>query len=308
MEPIDPAHEPVMLETVLRFWYQDAEGVYVDATYGRGGHSAALLARLGPGARLCLLDRDPEAVAHARARFAGDPRVVVAHGPFSRLAEFARAWSVEGRVTGVLLDLGVSSPQLEAAVRGFSFQHEGPLDMRMDPFSGRSAAAWLSDLDERRLAEVLESYGEERHARRIARAIVHARRAGRLATTADLAAAVARAVPRRDTRRHPATRTFQALRIAVNDELGELRAVLPQAAGILALSGRLLVLSFHSLEDRIVKNFLRPARRGEPSSAGLLPVASLAPDPAERGRNPRARSARLRVAQKVREPVPCGVA
>jgi len=301
-------HEPVMLETVLRFWCVDVDGVYVDATYGRGGHSAALLARLGPGARLYVLDRDPEAVAHARGRFAGDGRVVVAAGPFSRLGEFAATWSVAGRVSGLLLDLGVSSPQLEDPQRGFSFLRDGPLDMRMDPSSGPSLAEWLARVDERRLAETLERYGEERHARRIARAMLEARRRGRLRTAGELAAVVASAVPGPRTRLHPATRTFQALRIAVNGELEELEAALPEAARILALSGRLLVLSFHSLEDRIVKRFFRSPRRGEPTREGLLPLASLAPDPEERRRNPRARSARLRVAEKRREACACSAA
>ncbi len=301
-------HEPVMLETVLRFWDRDGDGIYVDATYGRGGHSAALLARLGPTGRLYLLDRDPEAVAHARARFAGDDRVAVAAGAFSRLGEFAAAWSVVGRVSGILLDLGVSSPQLESPERGFSFLRDGPLDMRMDPATGPSLADWLAGVDERRLAEVLERYGEERHARRIARAVLGARRRGRLRTTGELAATVAAAVPRHGSRLHPATRTFQALRIVVNGELDELEAVLPQAARILAVSGRLLVLSFHSLEDRIVKHFFRSPRRGEPTREGLLPLASLAPEPVERRRNPRARSARLRVAEKRREACTCSAA
>ncbi len=298
-------HEPVMLETVLRFWFRGDDGVYVDATYGRGGHSRALLERLGPEGRLYLIDRDPDAVAHARTRFAGDERVVVAAGPFSRLGELAARWSVVGRVRGVLLDLGVSSPQLEDARRGFSFTREGPLDMRMDPEHGSSLAEWLAGVDERRLVDVLERYGEERHARPIARAVLEARRRGRLSTTRELATVVAGAVPRSGLRRHPATRTFQALRIVVNGELDELEAVLPQAARILELSGRLLVLSFHSLEDRIVKHFFRSPRRGEATREGLLPLASLAPEPEERRRNPRARSARLRVAEKLRETDAC---
>lgn len=298
-------HEPVMLETVLRFWFRGDDGVYVDATYGRGGHSRALLERLGPEGRLYLVDRDPDAVAHARTRFADDERVVVASGPFSRLGELAARWSVVGRVRGVLLDLGVSSPQLEDARRGFSFTREGPLDMRMDPEHGSSLADWLAGVDERRLVDVLERYGEERHARPIARAVLEARRRGRLSTTRELAAVVAGAVPRSGLRRHPATRTFQALRIVVNGELDELEAVLPQAARVLELSGRLLVLSFHSLEDRIVKHFFRSPRRGEPTREGLLPLASLAPEPEERRRNPRARSARLRVAEKLRETDAC---
>ena len=298
-------HEPVMLETVLRFWFRGDDGVYVDATYGRGGHSRALLERLGPEGRLYLIDRDPDAVAHARTRFAGDERVVVAAGPFSRLGELAARWSVVGRVRGVLLDLGVSSPQLEDARRGFSFTREGPLDMRMDPEHGSSLATWLAGVDERRLVDVLERYGEERHARPIARAVLEARRRGCLSTTRELATVVAGAVPRSGLRRHPATRTFQALRIVVNGELDELEAVLPQAARILELSGRLLVLSFHSLEDRIVKHFFRSPRRGEATREGLLPLASLAPEPEERRRNPRARSARLRVAEKLREADAC---
>lgn len=308
MAEIRTLHEPVMLETVVRFWYQASDGIYVDATYGRGGHSAALLANLGSQARLYLLDRDPEAVNDARERFGHDPRVHVVQDRFSRLSELARHWSVNGRVTGVLLDLGVSSPQLMTAARGFSFADEGPLDMRMDPSQGPTAQDWLSRVDEDELADVLFRFGEERYARRVARAIIEARSKGRLNTTRDLATVVARAVPRHEDRRHPATRTFQAIRILINGELEELGMALPQAAEILALSGRLLVISFHSLEDRIVKRFMRPLRPHGSNPQGLVPIASLSPDRDERRRNPRARSARLRVAEKRQESSSCCVA
>ncbi len=284
------------------------DGSYVDATFGRGGHSRALLARLGKRGALLAIDRDPQAVAAAREALGADPRVTVAHAPFSRLADLVAS---AGRpADGILLDLGVSSPQLDDAARGFSFMRDGPLDMRMDPGSGDSAATWLAQADEREIAAVIWRYGEDRHGRRIARAVVAARAAAPLTTTGRLAEVVARAVPGREPGKHPATRTFQALRIHVNRELEELESVLPQAVDALAPGGRLVVISFHSLEDRLVKRFLRRASHDDPAWAGLpqVPPAARArlrlvgravfPAAQEKARNPRARSAVLRAAEK----------
>ncbi len=297
-------HRPVLLEEVLEVLDVRAQGRYVDATYGRGGHARAILARLGPGGRLLVLDRDPEAVAHARARLGADPRVDVAHASFARLGELLDARGWRGRVDGVLMDLGVSSPQLEDPARGFSFLREGPLDMRMDPAAGESAADWLARAPEREIARVLRDYGEERYARRIARAIVRARP---LRTTRELAEVVAAAVPRREPGRHPATRTFQAVRIHVNRELEALRAGLEQAVEALAPGGRIAVISFHSLEDRIVKRFLRARARPASPAPGLpAPPPTLRllgrprrPGEAEVAANPRARSAVLRAAERL---------
>ena len=270
-------------------------GVYVDATYGRGGHSAAILAGLGPAGKLLAIDRDPRARDDAD-RLAGDARFEFVHAPFSRLGACLAARDLVGRVAGVLFDLGVSSPQLEDPARGFSFEHEGPLDMRMDPGAGPSVAEWLARAPEREIADVIFRYGEERYSRRIARAIVARRREHALTTTTELAQLVARAVPRRG-RLHPATRSFQALRIHVNAELEELRTVLAASPELLAPGGRLLVISFHSLEDRIVKHFMRDAAHVEPPRLRIV-TRLLRPALEETTRNPRARSARLRVAER----------
>ncbi|GIX21700.1 MAG: ribosomal RNA small subunit methyltransferase H [Gammaproteobacteria bacterium] len=284
------------------------DGIYVDATFGRGGHAAALLARLGPSGRVYALDRDPQALAAGRARFSGEPRLVLAQGNFADLAAHCRAWGVTGRLAGLLLDLGVSSPQLDDPERGFSFRRDGPLDMRMDPGAGPSAAEWLAQASEREIAEALWRYGEERAARRIARRIVEQRRRAPIVRTGELARLVEAAVPARGPQRiHPATRTFQALRIVVNDELGALRAALDAAPELLAPGGRLAVISFHSLEDRLVKRFLQnrghwtlPPRDWPVAVPPRLePVGGLRrPSEAECAANPRARSARLRVARR----------
>lgn len=303
-------HAPVLLDEALEALDVQADGFYVDATFGRGGHSRALLARLGEQGRLLAIDCDPQAVAAARETLGGDPRATVVHAAFSRLGEILRA---AGRLPdGILLDLGVSSPQLDDPARGFSFMRDGPLDMRMNPHEGESAAAWLARADERDIADVIFRFGEDRHARRIARAIVAARAEAPVETTADLAAIVAAAVPgRREPGRHPATRSFQALRIHVNRELEELERVLPQAVEALAPGGRLAVISFHSLEDRLVKRFMRRHSQDDPAWAGMPEVPPQAravlrrvgrarfPGEAEVARNPRARSAVLRVAEKV---------
>jgi 16S rRNA (cytosine1402-N4)-methyltransferase len=286
-------------------------GTYIDATFGRGGHARAILARLGPGGRLIGLDRDPEAIACARTLAASDHRFTAVQARFGAIAEALAAAGVAARVQGILLDLGVSSPQLDSADRGFSFGGDGPLDMRMDPDQGESAAHWLARVDEATLADTLHQLGEERYARRIARAIVAARALTPITTTAELAAIVARSVPTREPGKHPATRTFQALRIRINDELGELERALGQVCDLLAAGGRLAVISFHSLEDRIVKRFMRDEAQGPRLPKGLPVPASatlgrlriigkpLRPSASEVAANPRARSAVLRVAERL---------
>ncbi|MGK0674307.1 MAG: 16S rRNA (cytosine(1402)-N(4))-methyltransferase RsmH [Halothiobacillaceae bacterium] len=307
---VSAVHRPVMLDEVLEALRLRPEGIYVDATFGRGGHSAAMLERLGPAGRLIALDRDPEAVAEAHRRFGADPRFTIVHAPFSRLREVLEPHGVWGRVDGLLLDLGVSSPQLDTAERGFSFMRDGPLDMRMDPSYGERAADLLARIDEATLAEILWRFGEERFARRIARAIVHAREKAPITRTAQLAELIASAVPRREPGKHPATRSFQALRLWINQELEELEAVLPQAREALAIGARLAVISFHSLEDRMVKRFLRGESAPElpreiPLAVERLPVVwrlvgrARKASAAEVRGNPRARSAVLRVAERL---------
>lgn len=299
-------HVPVMLTQVLDGLCVRPDGRYLDGTFGRGGHAREVLKRLGPRGRLLLMDRDPEAIASAEREFAADARVAIRHANFAALGQWSEA---QAGLDGVLLDLGVSSPQLDDPLRGFSFQSEGPLDMRMDPSREPSAAQWLATAEETDIADVLWRYGEERMSRRIARAIVERRRERPLATTRELADLVVRTLGYRERHKHPATRTFQALRIHVNDELGALRTGLDGALACLNPGGRLAVISFHSLEDRVVKQFIR----GEPAPAVRrgLPPPPVAPVPlraigkaqfagaAEVAANPRARSAVLRIAEKV---------
>lgn len=304
-------HEPVLLDEVLAGLAVRDDGRYCDATFGRGGHTAAILGALGPDGRVIAIDRDPEAIRYGRQRFGAEPRLTLIRGSFGRLEELVRAAGVDDGLQGVLLDLGVSSPQLDEAGRGFSFMQDGPLDMRMDNESGQNAADWLARAGEREISDVLGSLGEERYARRIARAIVEARRAAPIERTAQLAAIIAGAVPTREPGKHPATRSFQAIRIHVNRELEALEAALPQAVRLLAPGGRLCVISFHSLEDRIVKRFIRREAQGDPVYAGLPDVppharptlrkagAAVTAGEAEVARNPRARSAVLRVAERL---------
>ncbi len=287
------------------------DGFLVDATFGRGGHSLLCLGQLGPRGRILAIDRDPDAVAYGRRVFAGEPRITVVQGRFSELAALVARHAPDARVDAVLLDLGVSSPQLDDPARGFSFSAEGPLDMRMDPGTGDNAADWLAGADEDEIARVIRSLGEERYARRIAAAIKRAVADGRLATTADLAAVVTQAAPTHERHKHPATRTFQAIRMHINDELGELSRALPQALEVLGAGGRLVVISFHSLEDRIVKRFMRDEARGDrfpsdmPVTADMLsPRLRLVGKAVRAGEdevrdNPRARSAVLRAAEKL---------
>lgn len=305
-------HRPVLLDEVLDGLAIRADGIYLDGTFGRGGHSAALLARLGEQGRLLAMDKDPQAVDTARQRFASEPRFEIVQGSFTRLGDEVRQRGWLGRVDGIMLDLGVSSPQLDDPRRGFSFRGDGPLDMRMDPTSGRSAAEWLNSASDSDIARVLKDYGEERHAKRIARAIVKSRtEEGALLNTAKLASVVAAANPSWERDKHPATRSFQAIRIFVNGELDELEQVLAMSLDILAAGGRLAVISFHSLEDRLVKRFIRDQVRGGDFPPGL-PIRDaqlqrrlraigkdIRAGEAELAVNPRARSAVLRVAERL---------
>jgi 16S rRNA (cytosine1402-N4)-methyltransferase len=318
----DGEHLPVLLEEAVAALAIRPEGTYVDATFGRGGHARAILAALGPAGRLYAFDRDPEAAAHARTLT--DHRFVFEACWFSELAGALAARGIE-RVDGALLDLGISSPQIDDPARGFSFRADGPLDMRMDPARGESAAAFLARATARELSEVIRDYGEERFAQTIARAIVAARAVAPVVATRQLAAIVAKAVgarPRGDRGQDPATRTFQALRIFVNRELEELALTLPAIVSMLAPRARLAVISFHSLEDRIVKRFFSSASQpfgGDPRLARMpirtsaLPPAPLAlvgraikPTEREVAANPRARSAVLRVAERTDHPLPAG--
>ena len=301
------AHKTVLLEEAVDALALRPDGAYVDATFGRGGHSRLILDRLGPRGRLIALDRDPEAVAVATG--IGDARFCVVHASFADLAGVLERLGREG-VDGVLLDLGVSSPQLDDAARGFSFRRDGPLDMRMDTSRGQTAAQWLHTAGEAEIREVIRDYGEERFAKQIAKAIVAARQRGPVVTTGQLADIVGAAVRTREKNKNPATRTFQAVRIYLNQELAHLSLALPQILDSLTPGARLAVISFHSLEDRIVKQFMRDAARADvpirlPLRASELPQPRLRligkpvrPSAEEIAANPRARSATLRVAER----------
>jgi 16S rRNA (cytosine1402-N4)-methyltransferase len=308
---MDHVHQPVLLREVLDGLRIRSDGIYVDGTFGRGGHAGAILAGLGPKGRLLAMDRDPEAVQSAERQFGGDPRFEIEQGVFTMLSHLVTQRQLKGLVNGMLLDLGVSSPQLDDPRRGFSFSDDGPLDMRMDPGEGISAAQWLAQAGERDISEVLFDFGEERYARRIARAIIRARDEAPLCTTRQLAELIAASVPLREPHKHPATRSFQAIRIFINSELEELQSVLEQVPEILARQGRLAVISFHSLEDRIVKRFIRHEYRGDQPPPGmpvtgtehiarLQPVGkAIRPGREEIASNPRARSAVLRIAERL---------
>ena len=304
---VGQTHEPVLLRETLAQLALRPGGLYVDATYGRGGHAREILARLGPDGRLWVADRDPEACAHARHTIGGDPRVTVVQDAFATLPGHLARAGLARRVDGLLLDLGVSSAQLDSPERGFSFREDGPLDMRMDG-DGRTAAQWLAQATEEEIATVLSDLGEERYARRIARTIAETRGHAPLTRTRALAELIERAVPKAEPRLHPATRSFQAIRIFINRELEQLETLLGQVVELLADEARLAVISFHSLEDRIVKRFLRaasqppavarnrPPPRFEPT---LEAFKLIRPVPSEIDRNPRARSARLRAARRL---------
>lgn len=305
---MSPAHVPVLLDEALDALRIDPNGIYVDATFGRGGHSRAILQRLGPHGRLLALDRDPTAVV-AAADIA-DPRFSIVHAPFSHLGRVLDEHGIT-HIDGLLLDVGVSSPQIDDAQRGFSFRQDGPLDMRMDPTRGPSAAQWLEEVDEDELAHIIRRYGEERFAKQVARAIVTARQTGPLTGTRQLAQVVAAAVRKREPGQDPATRTFQAVRIHINRELEELEAALGQGLQHLAARGRLVAIAFHSLEDRLVKHFIRrhstvpddlarlPLREDQLPPRPLAAVGrAIKPSAAEVAANPRARSAVMRAAER----------
>ncbi len=304
----NPEHSPVLMNEVVAGLNIQPDGLVVDATYGRGGHTRAIVSKLGDNGRILVIDRDPSAIAQATSEWSSDQRVEVVHAPFSQLTPILERRDLQGRVTGLLFDFGVSSPQLDNADRGFSFSKDGPLDMRMDPSQGLTAAQWLQQVEEHELVTVLRKFGEERFARKVANRI---KQRGLIESTGELAALVAEAIPSREIGKHPATRTFQAIRIALNGELDEIESVLPQAVDALATGGRLVVISFHSLEDRLVKRFLRKQSKGDPYPPDL-PVTQdmLHPEirlvgkmiragTEELEQNRRARSAVMRIAEKL---------
>jgi len=304
-------HTTVLLDEAVNGLNIREDGIYIDGTFGRGGHSRLILSQLGEKGQLIAIDRDPQAIAAAAE--INDPRFSIVHGPFSALAEYVEERGLTGKIDGVLLDLGVSSPQLDDAERGFSFMRDGPLDMRMDPTRGQSAAEWLMSAEEADIAFVIKTYGEERFGKRIARAIVERNRDQPMTRTKELATVIAAAMPVKDKFKHPATRTFQAIRIWINSELEEIDTALKGALSVLAPGGRLSIISFHSLEDRLVKRFMRDQSRGPQVPAGipmtesqlealggreLKTLGKLIPGEAEVNENPRARSSVLRIAER----------
>ncbi|MEN4623398.1 16S rRNA (cytosine(1402)-N(4))-methyltransferase RsmH [Pantoea agglomerans] len=304
-------HTTVLLDEAVNGLNIREDGIYIDGTFGRGGHSRLILSQLGEKGKLIAIDRDPQAIAAAAE--ITDPRFSIIHGPFSALAEYVTERDLVGKIDGILLDLGVSSPQLDDAERGFSFMRDGPLDMRMDPSRGHSAAEWLLHAEEADIAFVLKTYGEERFAKRIARAIVERNREQPMTRTRELAEVISIAMPVKDKFKHPATRSFQAIRIWINSELEEIDIALKGAVEVLAPQGRLSVISFHSLEDRLVKRFMRDQSRGPQVPPGipmtehqlralggreLKLLGKMSPGDAEVSENPRARSSVLRIAEK----------
>lgn len=303
-------HTPVLLNESLQGLNVDADGVYVDCTFGRGGHSRAILERLGKTGYLLAFDKDPEVVNKESSLLLEDPRMHFFRGSFTQLEEVVESLQLTRKVNGILLDLGVSSPQIDNAERGFSFLHDGLLDMRMDNSQGMNAAEWLLHARQEEIADVLYKFGDERFSRRIARAIVRRRNIEPIVRTSQLANLVAAVIPGKRRLRHPATKTFQAIRIFINRELEELEAVLLQALRVLKKNGRLLVMSFHSLEDRLVKKFMRTQAKGEevprdiPVMQAFVPQMMLVGKPIfssqeEIENNPRARSAVLRIAEYI---------
>ncbi len=303
-------HQTVLLHEAVAALNIKESGCYVDGTFGRGGHSRLMMQAMGPEGRLLAIDKDLAAIESGQRLFANDNRFIIEQGSFAMLNQLADRHGLTGKVDGLLLDLGVSSPQLDSAERGFSFMHDGPLDMRMDTTNGMSAAAWLARAEEHEITRVLKTYGEERFAKRIARAIVAARQEAAIETTGQLAAIIAQANPVKEPGRNPATRSFQAIRIFINRELDDLSDCLDQVLRVLAPGGRLVVISFHSLEDRMVKRFMRDHARGDDFPPGL-PVTkdqlsprlkligkAIRPSASEVSQNPRARSAVLRIAER----------
>lgn len=304
-------HKPVLLQEVLAALEIRSGASYLDATFGRGGHTAAILERIGAEGRVVAIDRDPAAIDAGRERFANDARLTLVSSPFSRLAQVVEELGMAQGFDGVLLDFGVSSPQLDDAARGFSFTHDGPLDMRMDNRVGMTAADWLAKTHEHEIARVIREFGEEKFAKRVAQKIVHARHDQPITTTAQLAAIVAAAIPSREPGKHPATRTFQAIRIRINNELDEIATALEGTLSALAPAGRVCAISFHSLEDAIVKSFIQKHSTEDPVYAGLPMVPAHAlpkmrrigkavhANAAEMAVNPRSRSAIMRVAERL---------
>lgn len=305
----DYEHIPVLVKEVLNGLKLRPNGFYVDCTFGRGGHTQAILDQLGREGRILVFDKDPDAIEYARKLADSDKRLSYIYGSFTKLYEEIKRLDQVGKVDGVLFDLGVSSPQLDDSLRGFSFSREGELDMRMDPASGMSAADWINQAEEQEIARVLHEYGEERYARRIATKIVSARREAFISTTSQLTKIIISAIPRQERNKHPATRTFQGIRIFINNELEELHQGLIAAMKVLCVGGRLAVISFHSLEDRIVKRFMRDLATADPYPKDLPITADLLhpklrivgkvikPGKEETEKNPRSRSARLRIGE-----------
>jgi 16S rRNA (cytosine1402-N4)-methyltransferase len=307
------SHQTVLLDEAVVSVLGAEDGIYIDATFGRGGHSRYLLAKLNSSAQLLGFDKDPQAIRAGEMLAEEDARFSIVHESFADILAVIRGQGLLGKVDGVLADLGVSSPQLDDAERGFSFQNDGPLDMRMDTTRGASAAEWIADVAEVELARVLFEYGEERHSRRIARAILKAREEKLITRTKELADIVAAAHPAWERHKHPATRSFQAIRIAINNELGDITTFLRDGLAVLKPGGRLAVISFHSLEDRLVKQFFQKEAKGDDFPPGL-PVTvdmlnprlkiigkAIEPSAEEVAENPRSRSAHLRVAEKIAE-------
>lgn len=311
MKEIENLHQSVLLNEVIANLIVQPHGIYVDATFGRGGHAQAILNQLSAQGRLIAMDKDPEAIAYAQNYFSQDSRFRIHHGSFAELKNVLQQADLLGKIDGILLDLGVSSPQLDDAARGFSFMREGKLDMRMDSSKGMDAATWIATVAEKELADILWEFGEERHSRRIARAIVAARANEAITTTTQLAEIIKAAHPAWQIGKNPATQSFQAIRIAINHELDDLKNVLNQSLEGLRVGGRLCVISFHSLEDRIVKHFIQNQESSDPYPAGfpirhesLTPKMkrlgkAIKPSAQEIANNPRARSAVLRIAEKL---------
>lgn len=307
----DYAHQPVLLDEVLAALNIRPDGCYIDATFGRGGHSRAVLELLNDKGRVIALDQDPQAIEYGKQKFAKDKRIEFEHCNFSQVKAVITARQKDLNINGIIMDLGVSSPQLDDAQRGFSFLQDGPLDMRMNTSKGENAAQWLARVEMYDLTNVLKRFGEERFARRIATAIIEARQQEEITSTAKLAQIISDAMPVKEKHKHPATRSFQAIRMVVNNELQTIEQGLENSAAVLTVGGRLAVISFHSLEDRLVKRFMRKLTKGPEYPAGL-PIRSVDEDQPYRLfgkpcisseeeiiKNPRARSARLRVLERV---------
>ena len=306
------SHKAVLLDEAVELLVHDTDGIYLDGTFGRGGHSGLILQQLSSQGRLYAFDKDPLAIAQAQLMVAEDSRLSIAQTSFANMGEIAQQNNCFGEVQGILLDLGISSPQVDDATRGFSFQHDGPLDMRMNPDAGESAAQWIARADAEEIADVIYHYGEERFSRRMARAVVEYRKEQLITTTKQLASIIAAANPKWEKGKNPATRAFQGIRIHINQELKDLEVGLQTALEALAPSGRLVVISFHSLEDRIVKRFMREHAKGDSHIPRGLPVTedqmkrrlkllgkARKPSPNEIEINPRSRSAVMRVAEKI---------